>query len=70
MNGQDHHDEAERLLMVGAGNPLDLWAALTHALLALVATEETSSDAIAVALAHLPSDDEDHERYPHPGGLS
>ncbi len=70
MNGHEHYDEAERLLMVGAGNPLDLWAALTHAVLALVATEESSTEEIHALAVALEANGEEHEPYPVPGGMS
>ena len=75
MTGNEHYFEAERLLMVGAANPLDLWAALTHAVLALVATEEHSTDEIhrmaetlaQAAEANGETNGDNHE--PYPGGL-
>ncbi len=72
MNGRDHYDEAERLLMVGAGNPLDIWAALTHAVLALVATEHESTEEIhnLAAALEVQATGDDHDPYPVPGGMS
>ncbi len=70
MNGHEHYEEAERLLMVEAGNPLGLWAALAHAVLALVATEEQSTEEIHIlAAAALENGHHEDEHEPYPGGL-
>ncbi len=71
MNGHEHYEEAERLLMVESGNPLGLWAALTHAVLALVATEEQSTEEIHnLAAAALEGNGHEEPHEPYPGGLA
>ena len=74
MNGTEHFNEAERLLMGETFDHLpDVLAAIGHALLALVKTEEEHSDEIvtmSASLAHLADDMSHGDDQGHVGGLT